>query len=203
MLVDPLLELGGKPEICCEPIARALAAKNECLFRFTETCGRLRQRIKHGFEIEGRAADDLEHVGSGGLLLQRFAQLVEQARIFDGDDCLIGKIRYQLDLLVSERPDFLTKDGDSSDYLLFLEHRNYDEGPNAAQFDGGDSQWIALKIRFLRPHIENMHRLFGPDYAADGHFRACTDWHAPACLDHRGRCVMRGGDAKFLSLAQI
>ena len=29
------------------------------------------QRIEHRLQIEGRAADDLEHVGGGGLLLQR------------------------------------------------------------------------------------------------------------------------------------
>src|SRR4029453_7761874 len=31
---------------------------------------RLGQRIEHWLEIEGRAADGLEHVGGGGLLLQ-------------------------------------------------------------------------------------------------------------------------------------
>ena len=30
------------------------------------------QRVEHGLQIEGRAADDLEHVGGGGLLLQQF-----------------------------------------------------------------------------------------------------------------------------------
>ena len=30
---------------------------------------RLDQRVEHGLQIEGRAADDLEHVGGGGLLL--------------------------------------------------------------------------------------------------------------------------------------
>ena len=39
---------------------------------FTQPRGQFDKRIKHGLEIEGRAADDLEHVGGGGLLLQRF-----------------------------------------------------------------------------------------------------------------------------------
>jgi hypothetical protein len=38
---------------------------------------RLDKRIEHHLQIEGRAADHLEHVGGGGLLLQRFPQLVE------------------------------------------------------------------------------------------------------------------------------
>ena len=65
------------------------------------------QRVEHRLQIEGRAADDLEHVGGGGLLLERFAQLVEQARVLDGDDGLVGEVRHQLDLLVGERAHLL------------------------------------------------------------------------------------------------
>src|SRR5262249_7252651 len=153
MLVNPLLELGGKPEIRCEPIARALAAKNECLFRFTETCGRLRQRIKHGFEIEGRTADDLQHVGGGGLLLQRLAQiiralaqLVEQASILDRDDGLGGEIADQLDLLVSKRAYLLAVDADGANQFLFLEHWNHKESSLATKLDHSDDSRIALPI---------------------------------------------------------
>src|SRR5262249_1131852 len=51
---------------------------------------RLDERIEHCLQIERRAADDLEHVGGCSLLLQRFAQLVEQTRVLDGDDGLGG-----------------------------------------------------------------------------------------------------------------
>ena len=50
----------------------------------------------------------MQHVGGGGLLLQRFAQLIKQPRILDGDDGLGGEVLDQLDLLVGERPYFLT-----------------------------------------------------------------------------------------------
>ena len=50
-------------------------------------------------QLAGRTADDLEHLGGRGLLLQRFAQIVgalaqllEQPRVLDGDDGLGGKI---------------------------------------------------------------------------------------------------------------
>ena len=42
--------------------------------------------------VERRAADDLEHVGGGRLLLEGFAQLVEQASVLDGDDGLAAKL---------------------------------------------------------------------------------------------------------------
>ena len=63
-----------------------------------------------GLQVEGRAADHLEHVGGGGLLLQRFAQLVEQAGVLDGDDGLVGEVLQQRNLLVGERPHFLAVD---------------------------------------------------------------------------------------------
>ena len=73
---------------------------------------RFDQRIKHCLQIEGRAADDLEHVGGGGLLLQRFAQLAEKPRVLDGDDGLRSEICDQFDLLVGKRAHLLAIDAD-------------------------------------------------------------------------------------------
>ena len=92
--------------------------------RLAQSRRRFDQRVEHRLQVESRAADDLEHVGGGGLLLQRFAQLVEQAGVLDGDDGLGGEVRHQLDLLVGERPDLLAVDGDGTDQLVLLEHRN-------------------------------------------------------------------------------
>src|SRR5215831_15105220 len=43
----------------------------------TKAASRFNERLQHRLEIKSRAADDLEHVGGGRLLLQGFAQLVE------------------------------------------------------------------------------------------------------------------------------
>ena len=42
-------------------------------------------------------------------------QFVEQPRVLDGDDGLGGEVLHQLDLLVSEWPDFLPVDDNSAD----------------------------------------------------------------------------------------
>ena len=62
---------------------------------------RLHQRVENRPEIDGRTADDLEHVGSRRLLLQRLAQvsralaqLTQQPRILDGDDRLGSEVLY-------------------------------------------------------------------------------------------------------------
>ena len=91
------------------------------------------QRVEHGLQVEGRTADHLEYVGGGGLLLQRFgeivgalAQLVEQPGILDGDDGLTGEARQQFDLLVGEGTNLLAIDGDRADQLVLLEHGHDD-----------------------------------------------------------------------------
>ena len=75
-------------------------------------------------QIEGRPADHLEDVGGRGLLLQGFTQLIEQARVLDGDDGLGGEVLHQLDLLVVEFPNFLTVNENCPDDLAIPEHRH-------------------------------------------------------------------------------
>jgi hypothetical protein len=58
------------------------------MIRIAKAGCRLGKRIEHRLQIEGRAADHLEHVGGSGLLLQRLTQFVEQPRVLDGDDGL-------------------------------------------------------------------------------------------------------------------
>ena len=59
---------------------------------------RIHQRLQDRFQPERRAADDLQHVGGGGLLLQRLGEvaraclhLVEQAHVLDRDHGLVGE----------------------------------------------------------------------------------------------------------------
>ncbi len=102
----------------------ALALEQPGMIGLAQPRHRLDQRIEHGLQVEGRAADDLEHVGGGGLLLQRLAQLVEQSGILDGDDRLGGEALDQLDLLVGERAHLLPIDDENADQLPFLLQRH-------------------------------------------------------------------------------
>src|ERR1700722_7584734 len=97
--------------------------------------GILKHGCKNRLKIAGRAADNLENLGCGRLLLQGFrevggaagevrgalAQFVEQPRVLDGDDGLRGKTPYQLDLPVAERAHLLAIHDDSADQLIVLE----------------------------------------------------------------------------------
>ena len=55
----------------------------------------IRRGIEHCLQIEGRAADDFEHIGGGGLLLKAISLRTsfEQAHILDSDHGLVGKGR--------------------------------------------------------------------------------------------------------------
>src|SRR5262249_57493085 len=81
-------------------ISFALRSAYDRRVRLAQLGGRLDQRVEHRLQIKRRAADDLEYVGGGGLLLQRLAQLVEQARVLDGDDSLVGERCHPPDLPV-------------------------------------------------------------------------------------------------------
>src|SRR5215470_3223611 len=102
-----------------EPVV--LLTPNSRIVGFAQQSSGFGQRVEHGLQIEGRSADYLEHVGCGGLLLQglgkiagALSQLVQEARVLDGDDCLIGEARDQLDLLVSERSNLLAENNDDT-----------------------------------------------------------------------------------------
>src|SRR5262245_55315547 len=105
------------------------------------------KRVEYRLQIKRGATDYLEHVGGGGLLLERFAQLVEQARVLDGDDGLRGEIREQRDLLVGEETNFLAKDVDDSNRRVVLEHRHNEGGSNATKLDSVNRWRVALGIR--------------------------------------------------------
>src|SRR5262245_45879617 len=82
--------------------------------------------LEYGLQLAGRTRDNAQDLRGGGLLLQRFTQLVEQAGILNGDDGLRGEVLDQLDLLVRERPDFLPVDDNAADQLVVLEHGHGD-----------------------------------------------------------------------------
>ena len=135
-----------------------------------------------GLQISWRAGDYTQKLAGRGLLLKRLgkvvralAELIEQTCVLDGDDGLVGKIGYQLDLLLGERAYLGAIDGDPSDDLTLLEHRHIEHCPNAAQVRRRHADRIALSIRRLGSHVGNVHRLLGPHGAAKPRSRSRMD----------------------------
>src|SRR5262249_26937530 len=53
--------------------------------------GVLEHCIENGFKLARRRADDTQYVRCGRLLFQRLSQFIEQPRVLDGDDRLVGE----------------------------------------------------------------------------------------------------------------
>src|SRR5262245_35523159 len=155
---------------------RTLRSKDTCHLRFAQSGGGLDQRVEHRLQIEGGAADHLEHVGGGGLLLQRLAQLVEKASVLDRDDCLLGEIADQFDLLIAERSDLLAINDDGANKLVFLEHGNAKEGSATCYFDGGDAQRIAFGIGRFGSEVSNVNDLLRIEDSAKAGLWAGPYW---------------------------
>ena len=98
----------------------------------------------------------------------RCAQFVEQPRVLDGDDGLVGEVRHQRDLLVGEGTDFLARQGERTDQLVLLQHRDSQNCPDTSEFNGGDDGGCALfDVGRLCRDIGDMNRRFGRDHTAD------------------------------------
>ena len=55
--------------MCRHPAVIAMPAEDRCHIRLAEHGSRFHKRFEHCWQIESRAADNLQHVGCGGLLL--------------------------------------------------------------------------------------------------------------------------------------
>ena len=76
----------------------AIAAVDRPVAGVAEPSGRFGECVEHWLQIEGRTADDLQHVARCGLVFERFlkvggavAQLVQQPRVLDRDHRLCSK----------------------------------------------------------------------------------------------------------------
>jgi len=87
-----------------------------CLFQY---------RVEYWRKVAGRAVDDLQYFGGGGLLLQSLARLGDQPRIFHCDDRLRSEVLQQRDLLVGERPHLTAENReDARDVVVFNQRRH-------------------------------------------------------------------------------
>ena len=98
----------------------AVPAVNISKLGVADANGFLQHGGEHRFKIAGGAADDLEHLRRGRLLLKRLTQFAEQPRILDGDDGLSGEVCDQLDLLVGKGTNFLAGQGEHTDQFVLL-----------------------------------------------------------------------------------
>jgi hypothetical protein len=160
-----------------------LVAVQHAELGFTDTDRILQHALEYRLELAGRGADDLQHVGGGGLLLEGFreiigtlAQLVEQACILDRDDGLIREGLDQRELLVGEGSNIGPPHRDHANEDTFATHRHTEKGPDAASIRSfsinGTPVRIGLRIEDLYCPVLNR---YAPDDRA-------VSWPNPATV---------------------
>src|SRR6202022_2179532 len=110
-------------------------------------------------QFAGRTADDFKDLRGRGLLLKRLAQIVgaqtqllEQSRVLDGDDRLLGKVGEKIDLLVGKKAYLLAIDHNGSDQLVFPKNGYEDNHPGPGTIAHCDNVWFAFEIGRLGPN---------------------------------------------------
>ena len=131
---------------------------------------------EYGFKVErrvhclGHFTERAQLADRAAKLIGALSQLVEQPRIFYGDDGLAGEILHQSDLLVGEGTNFLAVNGEGADQFVLLQHRYDEKRPHAGKFDAVNDPRIlhhpiTYSISMLCSYIGDMNQRFGRDHA--------------------------------------
>src|SRR5262245_19084834 len=181
-----------------------LTTKYETTFSFTQSDRGFDECIEDHLQVESRTTDDLEHVRGRRLLLERFAQFVEQPRILDGDDGLGGEILRQLYLLVGKCTGFLPVDYNHATKIPVLNHWYCEHGSKAAELHGCDEPRLPFDVTWFYSDIWNVNNPFGAPDAVKGASRFGTKQGiTPPYLGQRRRHVIHCGRAKRVAFAKI
>src|SRR5262245_14435160 len=97
-------------------------------------CGILKNCVENRLKVSCRGTNNPEHISRCGLLLERFAQFVEQPRVLDCDDGLRCEGFEQFDLLVRERTNFHSAYQDRPNRYAFAQQWRCKRGPMAVAF---------------------------------------------------------------------
>ena len=128
MSVSVGAEARGKSESSGIPEAAVYQAFQATLVGAAQPNRRLVQGVEHGLQVEGRTADDLEHVGRRCLLLQRLLKLGEETHVLDRDHRLVGEGLDQLDLPCRERLHLRARQDKHADGLTLAQQGHPETG---------------------------------------------------------------------------
>ncbi len=144
------------------------------------------------------------------MLLKRLAEIVgaltqflEQSRVLDGDDGLLGEILDQCDLLVCERLHFPAIDRNRADQLVFLQHWHDYNGASTGDIGHLDSAGGASKVSRTVSHIMNVCDLMGTDDGGKTALRMRMDRHARPQSRERRWDVIAGSHGETVPVPQI
>ena len=151
-----------------QPVDISILFKNGALFGLTKLGGGCGERAQHGLQFEGRAADDLEHVGGCRLLLQRLAKLAEETRVFGRDHGLGREIRQQINLFLAKWCRLPAVNRKRTHELIVLEHWHIEDCSELSKIDRSHEYGFALNVSRLLGNVGDVNRLSGLSNAPQG-----------------------------------
>jgi len=183
----------------------ALAQENNRIVRLAKPARTLGDGFQYRLNIRRGGGDHTEDLACHGLLLQRFAQLVEQPRVLDGDDGLGGEIGQQRDLLVAEGTNLPVVHDDRTDQLIFfLEHGNGEDAAVACELHVGNHPRVTLDIGALLHEVGDIgHLAFGGDQTQPAVRMRPEHAFAASLFNPGSRGVVLPGQTKGLAVAEI
>ena len=101
--------------------------------RAAEMVGIFENGVEYRGEVAAGIVDHAQDIGGRGLPLQRFLGLVEQPRILDGDDGLVGKALLQRKLFLGKGKQPVAVDDENTDRLAFAPKRGTAHGAGAGR----------------------------------------------------------------------
>src|SRR6516164_7705542 len=110
----------------------AVIGKHVTVSRLAEPDRSLEHRVEDRGEVAGRGIDDLQYLGSRGLLLQRLARLGQEPGILHRDDRLRREVLEKDDLLVGEGAGLVTENSNRPEKDAFFTQRHIDKTTEAA-----------------------------------------------------------------------
>ena len=90
-------------------------------------------RVEHRRKVAGRRVDDLQHLGSRGLLFQRLPLFGDQPRVLNRDHRLIGEGADEFDLPVGKRFHPKASEDDHASHLALAQQRHAEQGADPTQ----------------------------------------------------------------------
>jgi hypothetical protein len=107
--------MGGRVELV------AVAAKDDGVECLAQPSGAFRQRVEHRLDVRRRATDDAQNLARRRLLFESVLRLLEDPRVLEGDDGLVGEGVQEGDLAVRKGPGSKPSDGDGADHVPVLQ----------------------------------------------------------------------------------
>jgi hypothetical protein len=166
--------LGAGPVLRDEAEHRAVEPGDQRPLGPGQAGGVLDESLEHGLEVEGRAADRLEHFAGRRLLLQALGEvavanlaLLQQAGIVDGDHRLVGEALEELDPPVGERRRLASEYHDRPDGVAVPQHRHRQGAPEA-----GRARRLHQAVLGMARHVGDVNRAEREDGAGADHVPA-------------------------------